>query len=111
VTLKPYSLRNPLKAYGDIDLYYLDQAGFCLILCVPYGWQPVGETLGIPSRRSKSLNVLGIMNRHNDLKAYTSEQSINSDVVIHCIETFWLFRPNYAGLRPRMPKTLSHQCL
>lgn len=74
---------------GDIDLYYLDQAGFCLIPCVPYGWQPVGETLSIPSRKSKSLNVLGIMNRRNDLKAYTSEQSINSDVVIHCIETFF----------------------
>jgi transposase len=29
------------------------------------------------------------MNRNNDLKAYTSEQSINSDVVIHCIETFF----------------------
>ena len=78
-----------LDDQGDIDLYYLDQAGFCLIPCVPYGWQPVGETLGIPSRRSQSLNVLGIMNRNNDLKAYTSEQSINSDVVIHRIETFF----------------------
>jgi len=78
-----------LDEAGVIDLYYLDQAGFCLIPCVPYGWQPVGETLTIPSSRSKSLNVLGIMNRHHDLKAYTSEQSINSDVVILCIETFF----------------------
>ena len=74
---------------GAIDLYYLDQAGFCLIPCVPYGWQPVGETLAIPSSRSRSLNVLGIMNRHHDLKAYTSQQSINSDVVILCIESFF----------------------
>lgn len=73
----------------EIDLYYLDQSGFCLIPCVPYGWQPVGETLAIPSKRSQSLNVLGIMNRHDDLKAYTSEQSINSDVVIFCIESFF----------------------
>ena len=74
---------------GETALYYLDQAGFSLIPSVPYGWQPVGETVTIPSSRSPSLNVLGIMNRHHDLKAYTSEQSINSDVVIHCIETFF----------------------
>ncbi|MEM0978683.1 MAG: IS630 family transposase [Cyanobacteria bacterium P01_H01_bin.58] len=78
-----------LDDQGVLDLYYLDEAGFCLIPCVPYGWQPVGETLTIPSSRSQSLNVLGIMNRHHDLKAYTSEQSINSDVVILCIETFF----------------------
>lgn len=74
---------------GDIDLYYLDQAGFSLVPCVPYGWQPVGETLAIPSSRSQSLNVLGMMNRHHDLKAYTSQQSINSDGVILCIESFF----------------------
>lgn len=78
-----------LDEAGHIDLYYLDQSGFSLVPCVPYGWQPVGETLPIPSSRSQSLNVLGIMNRHHDLKAYTSQQSINSDVVIHCIETFF----------------------
>jgi transposase len=78
-----------LDEAGVIDLYDLDQAGFCLIPAVPYGWQPVGETLTIPSSRSRSLNVLGIMNRHHDLKADTSEQSINSDVVILCIETFF----------------------
>jgi hypothetical protein len=27
---------------GKIDLYYLDEAGFCLIPCVPYGWQNIG---------------------------------------------------------------------
>lgn len=78
-----------MDAAGIIDLYYLDQAGFSLMSSVPYGWQLIGQTLGIPSCRSKRLNVLGIMNRQNDLKAYTSEQSINSDVVIHCIETFF----------------------
>ncbi len=46
---------------GIIDLYYLDQAGFSLVPCVPYEWQPVGETLTIPSSHSLSLNVLGIM--------------------------------------------------
>lgn len=71
-----------------LDLYYLDETGFCLIPCVPYGWQNIGEYLSIPSRRSRRLNVLGIMNRHNDLKTYVSYQSINSDVVIACIDAF-----------------------
>lgn len=78
-----------LDEQGLIDLYYLDETGFCLIPCVTYGWQNIGEYLSIPSRRSRRLNVLGIMNRHNDLKTYVSYQSINSDVVIACIDTFF----------------------
>lgn len=78
-----------LDEEGKIDLYYLDQSGFSLVSSIPSGWQPIGETLKIPSSRSKRLNVLGIMNRQNDLKSYTSEQSINSDVVILCIDTFF----------------------
>jgi transposase len=78
-----------LDAAGEIDLYYLDESGFCLIPYVPYGWQPIGETLEIPSRRSQRLNVLGLMNRHHQLEAYVSTQSITSEVVIACIDTFF----------------------
>lgn len=74
---------------GEIDLYYLDETGFCLIPCVPYGWQNIGEYLTIPSRRSRRMNVLGIMNRNNHLETYISSQSINSDVVIACIDAFF----------------------
>jgi transposase len=56
---------------------------------VPYGWQNIGEYLAIPSSRSRRLNVLGIMNRENHLEAYISCQSINSDVVVACIDTFF----------------------
>ncbi|MBD1930318.1 MULTISPECIES: IS630 family transposase [Cyanophyceae] len=78
-----------LEEQGKINLYYLDEVGFCLIPCVPYGWQPIGEYLTIPSRHSKRLNVLGILNRNNHLDTYVSEQTINSDVVITCIDTFF----------------------
>jgi transposase len=78
-----------LDEQGEIDLYYLDETGFSLIPCVPYGWQNIGEYLAIHSRRSRRLNVLGIMNRKNHLEAYVSEQSINSDVVAACIDTFF----------------------
>ncbi|MHC5824286.1 MAG: IS630 family transposase [Nostoc sp.] len=81
-----------LKRLDDedkIDLYYLDETGFCLIPCVPYGWQNIGEYLTIPSRRSRRINVLGIMNRNNHLETYISSQNINSDVVIACIDSFF----------------------
>jgi transposase len=78
-----------LDEAGEIDLYYLDETGFCLIPTVPYGWQPVGETIGIPSRRSDRLNVLGVMNRSNQLQSYVSLQSITSEVVIACIDDFF----------------------
>ncbi len=74
---------------GEIDLYYLDETGFCLVPCVPYAWQNIGEYLALPSRRSRRLNVLGILNRKNHLETYISSQSINSDVVIACIDSFF----------------------
>lgn len=78
-----------LESEGKMDLYYLDETGFCLVPSVPYGWQNVGEYLPIKSRRSSRLNVLGIMNRNNHLETYISSQSINSDVVIACIDAFF----------------------
>lgn len=77
-----------LDERGEIELYYLDETGFCLIPYIPYGWQPIGQTLEIPSQRSQRLNVLGLMNRRNCLEAYVSTQSITSDVVIACIDSF-----------------------
>jgi len=78
-----------LEDAGKIDLYYLDETGFCGIPCVPYGWQNIGEYLSIDSRRTQRLNVWGIMNRQNNFHAYVSEQTINSDVIIACIDTFF----------------------
>jgi transposase len=78
-----------LEDEGKINLYYLDETGFCLIPSVPYGWQDIGEYLTIPSRRSSRLNVLGIMNRNHHIETYVSSQSINSDVIIACIDAFF----------------------
>jgi transposase len=72
-----------------MNLYYLDETGFCLVPSVPYRWQDVGEYLTIKSCRSWRLNVLGIMNRNNHLETYMSSQSINSNVVIACIDAFF----------------------
>lgn len=56
---------------------------------VPYAWQSAGETLGVPSQKSKRLNVLGFMHRQQGLESYVSEQSVTSDVVAACIEAFF----------------------
>ena len=78
-----------LDEAGEINLYYLDEVGFSLVPTVPYGWQPIGETVAIPSQQSRRLNVLGLMRRQGILESYLSKQSINSDVVIACIDAFF----------------------
>ncbi len=78
---------KPVEDQGELDLYYLDEVGFCLIPCIPYGWQLIGQTQEIASQRSQRLNVLGLMTRSNQLHSYVSTQSITSDVVIACIDT------------------------
>jgi len=74
---------------GEIIVYYMDESGFCLMPSVPYGWQPVGEYLELPSCRSKRLNGLGLLSPDAPLQAYVSEQSIDSEVIIHCIDCFF----------------------
>lgn len=78
-----------LDEAGEIELYYLDETGFCLIPSVPYGWQPIGQTIEIASQRSDRLNVLGLLNRHHQLESYVSSQSITSEVIIACIDAFF----------------------
>jgi transposase len=78
-----------LETQGVLNLIFLDETGFCLAPYVPYGWQPIGETLEIPSQYSPRLNVLGFMSRQNHLEAYASTPSITADVVIHCIDAFF----------------------
>lgn len=77
------------EARGEIDLRYLDQSGFCLTPYVPYAWQLQGQTIEVPATsHSTRLNVVGFLNRANELEAYTFEESIDSAVMIACIEAF-----------------------
>jgi transposase len=73
---------------GIIDLRYFDESGFCLVPYIPYAWQEQGETIAIESGHSKRLNVLGFMNKRNELEAYTIEGSVDSAVVIHVFNEF-----------------------
>lgn len=73
---------------GEIEIRYVDESGFCLIPYVPYAWQASSERIEIKSQLSPRLNVLGFLSKTNKLEAYTFNKSINSDVVIACLDDF-----------------------
>jgi transposase len=77
-----------LDAAGEIDLRYADEAGFSLVPVVPYAWQDKRDGIEVPSQRSPQLNVLGLLNRQNQLEAYTFVGSITAAVVIAVLEQF-----------------------
>jgi transposase len=73
---------------GKIDLYYFDESGFTLDPYIPYAWQESGTVIEIPAQKCGRLNVLGFMNRKNDLHPFIFEQSVHTSVVIACFEAF-----------------------
>jgi transposase len=73
---------------GKIDLYYFDEAGFALNPSVPYAWQLSRDVIEVPAHKYGRLNVLGFMNRHNDLHSYVFEESVHTGVVIGCFDDF-----------------------
>ena len=60
---------------GLINLTYFDQSGFTLEPCVPYAWQPINETIEVPSSKSKRLNVLGFVDRDCQFNSFVFEAS------------------------------------
>jgi transposase len=73
---------------GKIALYYVDEAGFALDPTIPYAWQEPKSVIELPAIRYGRINVLGFMNRNNDLHAFMFEQSIHTGVVIACFDAF-----------------------
>ena len=73
---------------GKLDLYYFDEAGFALNPTVPYAWQPARDLIELPASKSGQINVLGFMNRQNDLHPYLFEQSVHTGVVLGCFDDF-----------------------
>jgi len=73
---------------GILDLYYFDESGFCLTPYLPYAWQEKGQTIILKSGPSKRLNVLGFLSKNNELQAYSRVGSVDSNVVVRCINDF-----------------------
>jgi transposase len=72
----------------QIDLFYFAESGFTLEPCVPYAWQPQGETLEVPCSKSKRLNVLGFVSRECSFTSVVFEGSVTSAVVVASIDHF-----------------------
>ncbi len=77
-----------LSDQGALDLRYLDESGFCLTPYVPYSWQESEEVEGLKSHKSKRINVLGLLNRKNDLESYIFETKITSEIVIKFLDNY-----------------------
>ena len=73
---------------GKIDLYYYDESGFALDPTIPYAWQEPNSVIELPARKAGRINVLGFMNRHNDLHPFMFEEAIHTGVVIACFDAF-----------------------
>ena len=59
------------------------------MLHVHYGWQVIGERIALPSSRSQQVNVLGFMRHDGEhLDPYVIEGTVDSNVVIACIDNF-----------------------
>jgi len=73
---------------GKLALSYFDEAGFALDPSIPYAWQESGTIIELPAMKYGRMNVLGFMNRNNDLHTYMFEESIHTGVVIACFDAF-----------------------
>lgn len=74
---------------GEHDLFYYDEAGFSLTPSVPYGWQPIGKRIEIPSSKSKQINVLGFLDyRGETFDPYMVEGCVDARIAITCVDSF-----------------------
>lgn len=80
-------------AAGEIELVYVDESGVSLTPCVPYAWQPTGETRTLPTATSRRLNILGFLNRAGEFESVVFEDTINTAVVVACVDEFIWQRP------------------
>jgi hypothetical protein len=77
------------ESHGLCEVWYFDVSGFCLTPCIPYAWQPIGSVIEIPtSTHRRRLNVLGFLNRHNDLYPYVMEGKVDTSVIVKCFDQF-----------------------
>ncbi|WP_161635402.1 IS630 family transposase [Methylomicrobium lacus] len=73
------------EAAGDLDVFYLDESGFSSRSCVPYAWQPKGETLRLPANVSGRTNVIGFLNRNNEAYFHTVDGSVTHKEIMEAM--------------------------
>jgi transposase len=77
------------ESHGISELWYVDVSGFCLTPYIPYAGQPIGSVIAIPtSTHRRRLNVLGFLNRHNELYPYVIEGKVDTSVIVEGFDQF-----------------------
>jgi transposase len=87
--------QQDLKAFRELDrqgqaqVFYFDASGFDLTPCVPFGWHKTGQdpSVSLPSSHSKRLNVLGFLNRRQELVPFLCEGTCTAAMVTACFES------------------------
>ena len=69
-------------------MYYFAESGFTLDPSLPSAWQEPGTVIELPATKGTRINLVGFMNRKNDLHPSMFEQSINTSVVGACLKEF-----------------------
>jgi len=77
-----------LHSTGCIDLYFGDASHFGTVPNVPYAWQTKDDPVLLPSAKSKSLSVLGLMTTCSKLFRRTYEKPVNSQIMIEFLDDF-----------------------
>jgi transposase len=54
------------EAAGELEIFYLDESGFSSSSCMPYAWQPKGETRCLSANVPGRTNVIGFLSRDHD---------------------------------------------
>ena len=81
------------EAMGELDVFYLDESGFSSRSCVPYAWQPKGETLRLPANVPGRTNVIGFLNRNHEAYFHTVDGSVTHRQVMEAMDGFIRSRP------------------
>ena len=55
---------------------------------IPYAWQKVNETIEMPSSRSKSFNVLGLLSPNTNFDSMIVEGTVTTDVIVNYFDEF-----------------------
>jgi hypothetical protein len=77
-----------LEDNGYLDLYFGDESHFGLTPNVPYAWQTKENPILLPAAKGKFLNVVGLMNRKNNLFFEVDEATFNTDKIILFLDKF-----------------------
>ena len=83
---------------GEIDVFYLDESGFSARSCIPYAWQPKGETLCLPANVPGRKNVVGFLSRNNEAYCHPVDGTVTHKQVMAAMDGF---------IRTRRPEKLT----